>query len=552
MRGGSPWTLADSDAGTLSRWRSLGAGDAGFGILLAQSALVALCAVLLTLAMVRNDGTFSYSLDDPYIHLAFSEQLAAGHFGLHAETYAAPSSSILWPWLLVPAAETPWHGLVPLLLNGLALLWILSLLRQLLRRSGLISQEHPTAWLAAGLLLLVSCVSNLPFLLSTGLEHCLQVAFALALLRGLLDLEDTASLAPAKTLLLLFAIVVGPLVRYESLSLSVAAILFLLWRRRIVLAGFAVLLTALPLLGFSCFLLELGLPPLPSSVLVKSGLAGAVDGSASWASTADLLLLGNLRHLPEIAGARQLATLLGVLWATALWRRKQQSAALPLCLGLGALAHLLVGRFAATERYETYLLTVLAMLLIHRLGPSLRRLSEQHSAPGVLIGLALIVIPWQAKSLQLLIDTPQACHNIYQQQYQMHRFVTEYYRAPVAVNDLGWVSYRNPHVVLDLWGVGDEATRRARMQNDSSWPELYVKQHDVGVAMIYDRWFRDRVPIAWRPVAYLRLVGRNITPGDSMVTFYATRDDSYHEALRAVRRLRATLPPDTHMRLARR
>lgn len=520
--------------------------------MLAQTLVVALCAVLLTIAMVRNDGTFSYSLDDPYIHLAFSEQLASGHFGLHPQAHAAPSSSILWPWLLVPAADAPWHGLLPLALNGLALLWILSLLRQLLQRSGLISVDRPTAWLAAGLLLLVSCVLNLPFLLSTGLEHSLQVALALALLRGLLDLADQAPVSPSQALLLLFAIVVGPLVRYESLSLSVAAILFLLWRRHILLACVAILLTALPLLGFSWFLLELGLPPLPSSVLAKSGLAGAADGSASWVSTADLLLFGNLRHLPSKAGARQLVTLLGALWAIALWRRKQQSPALPLCLGLAVLAHLVCGRFTGTGRYETYLLAVVAMLLIHQVRQPLRQLAEQRSAFAVLVGLTCIVLPWRAETLQLLVDTPQACHNIYQQQYQMHRFVTELYGAPVAVNDLGWVSYRNPHFVLDLWGVGDEATRRARLREDPDWPALHVEQQGIGVAMIYDRWFRHRIPAEWRPVAYLRLVGRNITPGDPMVTFYATRDDSYRDALRAVRRLRATLPPDTQMRLARR
>ena len=535
----------------MKRWRCLGAADASFGILLAQTAVVALCAVLLTLAVVRNDGTFSYSLDDPYIHLAFSEQLAAGHFGLHADTAVAPSSSILWPWLLAIAAGTSWHGLLPLWLNGIALLWILSLLRQLLQRSGLAGGASSAGGLGVGLILLVSCLLNLPFIVSTGLEHGLQIALALALLRGLLDLEE-GPLSTPQTLLLLFAIVVGPLVRYESLSLSVAAILYLLWRRRIVLAGVALLLTLLPLLGFSWFLLELDLPPLPSSVLTKSNLSDAFDDPAFWSSAGDLLSLERLQQLPDNAGSRQTATLLGALWATALWRRKLQAPALPLCLGLAAVAHLWVGRFAPTERYGTYLVAVLVMLLLHRLRHPLQRLAAQSSPLSVVVGLAMVVLPWQATTLQLILDTPQACHNIYQQQYQMHRFVTEQYRGPVAVNDLGWVSYRNPEWVLDLWGVGNEDCRLARMGNDPTWPERQVREQGIGVAMIYDRWFRDRIPSSWRPVAYLRLVGPRITPGDSVVTFYATSEDSYQDVLRAVRRLRATLPPDTQMRLARR
>ncbi|MDX1696293.1 MAG: hypothetical protein R3208_21185, partial [Ketobacteraceae bacterium] len=53
-----------------------------------------------------------------------------------------------------------------------------------------------------------------------------------------------------------------------------------------------------------------------------------------------------------------------------------------------------------------------------------------------------------------LVTVPIASNNIYQQQYQMHRFAVEYYNKPLAVNDLGYVSYNNDNYVLDLWGAG--------------------------------------------------------------------------------------------------
>ncbi len=190
------------------------------------------------------------------------------------------------------------------------------------------------------------------------------------------------------------------------------------------------------------------------------------------------------------------------------------------------------------------------LLLLCRLAPVLRLWAHRRSPTVVLLALAAVTLPWQADTVQILLKTPQACHNIYQQQYQMHRFVTEYYRAPIAVNDLGWVSFRNPHYVLDLWGIGDEGSRRARLAQDPSWPARQVEQHDVGAALVYDRWFRERLPEDWIPVAYLRLVGERITPGDEVVTFYATGPESFQGVLKSVRRLRATLPPDTHMRLA--
>ena len=52
------------------------------------------------------------------------------------------------------------------------------------------------------------------------------------------------------------------------------------------------------------------------------------------------------------------------------------------------------------------------------------------------------------------LHVPLAASNVYEQQLQMHRFIDGYYRAPVAVNDLGLASYHNPWPVLDLGGLG--------------------------------------------------------------------------------------------------
>jgi hypothetical protein len=51
------------------------------------------------------------------------------------------------------------------------------------------------------------------------------------------------------------------------------------------------------------------------------------------------------------------------------------------------------------------------------------------------------------------LETPLAGRGVYEQQYQMHRFAVEFYKRPVAVNDLGWVSYRNPNYVFGPLGA---------------------------------------------------------------------------------------------------
>jgi hypothetical protein len=68
-----------------------------------------------------NNGTFIYTMDDPYIALALSGQIRHGNYGINAGVHAAPDSSILDPFLLAPASGTPIHPYLPLILNCLAL-----------------------------------------------------------------------------------------------------------------------------------------------------------------------------------------------------------------------------------------------------------------------------------------------------------------------------------------------------------------------------------------------------------------------------------------------
>src|SRR5687768_15402526 len=56
--------------------------------------------LVLLIILIQNSGGFSYSLDDPYIHLALSENLLRGHYGINPMEFSAPSSSIGYPFLL--------------------------------------------------------------------------------------------------------------------------------------------------------------------------------------------------------------------------------------------------------------------------------------------------------------------------------------------------------------------------------------------------------------------------------------------------------------------
>jgi len=55
-----------------------------------------LCLLGLIAILVLNKGTFTYTLDDPYIHLAVAEQIASGHYGINSTEFSAPCSSAIW------------------------------------------------------------------------------------------------------------------------------------------------------------------------------------------------------------------------------------------------------------------------------------------------------------------------------------------------------------------------------------------------------------------------------------------------------------------------
>ncbi len=497
-----------------------------------------LVAVQVTVILERNDGHLTYSLDDPYIHLGVSESIAQGHYGIHPREHSAPSSSVVWPFLLAPGASQPWHEALPLLLNLAALFAILEIFSRLLRRCRLHQVPGGEAF-AAGLLSILVLTLNLTGLALTGMEHSLQVALALAVILGMIAAGRGRPTPPY----LLGAIVAGPLVRYESAALSAAAILLLLvlgrWRAAILAATGCLALAGL----FSLFLISLDLEPLPGPVLenieVTSGTGWSALPAHVWV---------RLKSILAVLPARVLASLTGVLVAVALGSRRRD-AALLLCGTVAAMLHLSFGSFGGFARYEIYILASVVALLIYGLRRPLRGLI---TARGPIVGLlaaGAVLVPTLSGYAVIAYLTPQAAHNIHQQHDQMHRFVTEHYRKPVAVNDLGRVSYRNPGYVLDLWGLSSRQVRRARLDGDSAWPAAFVERDGIELAMIFDSWFAGRIPPTWRLVARLQLHGKRITPGSSTVSFYLTRPGPAGEILEHLHRFRATLPADTALEI---
>ena len=491
-----------------------------------------------------NHGTFVYSLDDPYIHLALSDQIRHGHYGINATENSAPSSSIAFPFLLALASGTPLHPYLPLVMNLLAAIvsvWILDCFFTQLKifpdsRFGIIAR-------AIALYLLPLC-ANIVGVAFTGLEHNLHILTTMVCVYGAVLFLESGAIA----WWLPFAVVLNPLIRYEGLALSFGVILVFALRKS---WRMALVCTALILLfagAFSLFLLHLGLSALPSSILVKTAVSS--QGVSNHGSSLLSSLTGNAVEVLHLGIGKLLYLLLGIgliygfkdslKWPWR-WSNRALAVFLLLCLVGG---HILGGHIGWLFRYEDYVLAGTVMLYAYLFKKWIASLFRHADRLTFSLAVALAICVLLRDYPLNTFNTRWASGEVYRQQFQMHRFVSDYWRAPVAVNDLGLVSYRNPNYVLDLWGLGSEEARKLKAGN--AGPDAYRNQLDrahVHFAMIYDEWFSGRVPGSWVKVATMNLVShRAWAVAFTDVQFYATDPQSANALQPELAAFSSTLP----------
>lgn len=482
----------------------------------------ALVLLHLALSLSATGGVFTYTLDDPYIHLALSEQIAQGHYGLEPSSAAAPSSSILWPFLLTPFAGTGVFEYVPLIINAVALAATAAVVFAFLCQVLPLRRRHA----AAATLILIE-VGYIAGAALTGMEHSLQVAAAAGVTVGVAGVVRTGAVPRWLPPLL----VTAPLIRYEGLAASVlaAGVIALAGHRRTAL--FTGLVCVAALAAFSAFLVSIGLDVLPSSVLVKSAAGSGGFGEAAFG-----ILVSTLA---SIASNPALWLALAVIILIAL--RDEANRHLFL-FGAGTLLANIVFATGPDRRYDLHLVVMIALLLAvgwqHAVRADLR--------PIVILMAVVAVVQYGT----VTIRTPAAAQEIYLQQHQTSRFVAEILREPVAVNDLGLVSLRSDYAVLDLWGLGDATARRARRDAAPNWMSDLAAEHDIGVAVVYADWFGNALPQQWDLVGVLTLDDETtVAVGEPDVSFYATRPDAAGRLRAALNEFTRTLPAGVTLRV---
>lgn len=440
---------------------------------------------LLAAILYFTNWRFTYSLDDPYIHLALAKQIITGHYGINANELAAPSSSIVWPLLLAPFAITPFFEYAPLLINTICILATASVLIGIFAYLGILQSS-----VVAFMIMLALNIFGMAF---NGMEHNLQILCVAVIASQILNLQKETSTS-VEMLPLSIALIALPLVRYEGLSISVPITLYLFYSGHRRSALVISILIGASLGAFSLFLYQLGLGILPASILVK-----------------------NFDHLPVIfnlysnISAQGMFVLVTIGFLTTIWKTQRPFA---IALSASLILHLCFGQSGWFGRYEVYLVLFFLILILDKLFAQYR--TKWFFA---------VLLPLGFPSLSIMtLDTPEASRVIADQQRRLAEIVQKL-DDNVAVNDIGLISLKNTHYTLDLIGLASNETRLARATaTDMQWISKLIQKHAVPYVIVYDGWFGS-LSNQMIKVGAMRIYGREHIRPNSDIIFYASSDD---------------------------
>jgi hypothetical protein len=211
------------------------------------------------------------------------------------------------------------------------------------------------------------------------------------------------------------------------------------------------------------------------------------------------------------------------------------------------LFHLEFARVGWAYRYEAYLMAlgvlVLAMHSKETLAVIYERLNlQQRLVAGFLI--LIMTIPIAARGAVSLIKSPVASKNIYEQQFQMGRFLKIHYnKQSVLAADIGAINFLAELACLDFIGLGSIEIAKARHEGrfDQAFVKNIVDQKGIRIAVVYDYEFIQNQS-GWKKVAEWKISDNKVAASDN-VSFYAIHENEVEPLLSNLRSFERELPP---------
>lgn len=504
-------------------------------------------------ALKHTGSIMIYPVDDAFIHMELAGNLARyGNWGINSHEFGAASSSLLYTLILALLFKIfSVHVIIPLIVNIIAAIILLVSIYKWLARQGL------ELWKQVSIFLLVIFLTPLPILIISGMEHVLQCLFSfLFLFHAGTWLGETNNEKHTKThfswkiptyAFLLVA------TRYEGIFLVAVVCLLLLMKGRFIRSIQLGLIALLPVLIFGFYSLSKGSFFLPNSVLIKSDEIPLFDGGIKHFFEALFIEKFTLAKAGITAMATQRMLLFLPLTALIFYRPLKKDPAyfqILLIIAIVTVLHLGLASTGKFYRYEAYIFLCGILIMMTVFLKYFRELIAEWKWPAYLLAFILLfflALPVLLRTSAAFSKSVRACMNIYDQQYQMGKFLEKYYpHESVAANDIGAVSFYTKGEVVDLWGLGSIEVAKSRRGKywTASFLDSLCRSKGSKLAIIYDSWFEnDPLGVKWKKIATWQ-IRDNVVCGDDTVSFYAIDPAIANDLKKNLESWQASLPGD--------
>lgn len=495
---------------------------------------------------VSTGGHFCYPLDDTFIHMTIAKNFAfTGTWGINPGEFSSASSSPLYTLILTACFRLFGNSIwIPFAVNILFAGALLITCDKLLQRFSL----SPVARCIS--LALIIILTPMTVMIVSGMEHLLHTWLAVWLLYKTIDWLQQDH--PGFTTTLFTGLVAGLaiLARFETLFLLMAVVALGIYNKKWLSTPALFAISLLPMAIFGYWSVRQGGYFLPNSVLLKvshpggisqlkNSLAEILQYKLTYGNNTMINIFTN-RYFPEGQSSLSGTTLVRLLIIipilmlllkndgnnTFTMKMAKQLAAIFI---ITCLLHLSLAAVGWLFRYEAYLVTMAIVVCSLLLYPQLSAIKNRIRSQSLLEKLVLLFLivfaagPVPMRAMSAHNNLPKACRNIYEQQYQMGQFLQQYYQhAPIAVNDIGAVSYMSDNHIVDMWGLGNNIIARGKLQGyyTSQFLQQFTRDQQLKIAIVYDSWFDSSLLRQWKKVAVWK-ISDNVICGDTEVSFYA-------------------------------
>jgi hypothetical protein len=496
---------------------------------------------LLGNAIAQTHGHFGYPLDDTYIHMAIAKHLVVnGYWGVSQNGFSSSTSSPLWTMLLAIIYKlfgvNDWAPFILSFICGnltiiLCFFWL---------------NKNSTPLRLTIFLLIIMLFIPLPIMAVTGMEHILHGFLTLWLIYHAAYMLSTKEVNSRQLIILLLLSSLITITRYEGLFLIIViSFLFVISK----LYSIAILVGVagfLPLTLYGLYSISQGWYFFPNSILLKGNIpVFSFEGIRSFLLQVPIKLV-DAPHILLIIIACLMIYVLGKE-RKIIRHRERYLIVLFLMITILHMQFASIGWF---YRYESYLILVGCVILadmVNLLLPSNQASINKNLNEYYIIGIILsifLMLPLLLRIGHAIRDYPLAVNNIYEQQYQMGLFLEKYYEGKsVAANDIGAINYLSNIRVLDLYGLGsiDVAKSQRRGEFNINKVAELTKRHDVDIVIIYNSWFKGKIPAEWMEIGKWQ-IANNVVCGDDTVSFYAPSFSLEAEAITNLKSFSILLP----------